>query len=97
MCAALAGANLRSKGSKVNKIAPLEPKYGHGASFLQSKFDSWNNVLVGVNNKLLSTQTENEISPDEDKSQKSQRVTKIQILVRFFSRLVAKFLLFSQS
>ena len=80
MCAALASFNLRSKGNKVNKIAPLEPKYGHGASFLQSKFDSWNNVLVGVGNKMLSTEGENEVSPDEDKSQKSPRVSEIQSL-----------------
>ena len=53
MCAALASFNLRNKGNKGNnKIAPLEPKYGAASSFLQSKFDSWNSVLLQVNNRL---------------------------------------------
>ena len=76
MCAAVA-ANLRNKAKQGgNRIAPLEPKYGHGASFLQSKFDAWNTVLLGVNNRLVETHnnTENEILEGEDNRNITHRV-----------------------
>lgn len=79
MCAALASIGLRNKGGNTkggnNKIAPLEPKYGQSVSFLHSKFEGWNNVLLNVNNRLVDGQAN--VNIDEDnRSNATKRVIK---------------------
>ena len=80
MCAALASIGLRNKGGNNgkggnNKIAPLEPKYGQGVSFLHSKFEGWNNVLLNVNNRLVDGQANDNI--DEDNASNATKRVRI--------------------
>ena len=90
MCAALASIGLRNKGGNNgkggnNKIAPLEPKYGQGVSFLHSKFEGWNNVLLNVNNRLVDGQANDNIDEDTA-SNATKRVRKSKHSINCFSK-----------
>ena len=91
MCAALASIGLRNKGGNNgkggnNKIAPLEPKYGQGVSFLHSKFEGWNNVLLNVNNRLVDGQANDNIADEDSASNSTKRVRKSKHSIYCFKK-----------